>query len=261
MRAALILLREHEPIRLPDDRFQPLVKAVDERTRKTWLAVREKSPTQVEAYIGLAKLALLQNNPNGALAQVMDGLLACGNRIELLDVQYRLTALFGTDDSLMTLAKVYRQAAIDAKTDPKKWCLVANIWLILDRRDFALEACGQALAIQRDDPTACQIAASILVQSGEPLQVIQARDLLSRLGETGVRINPALASLNVRIMVETGLWVLIEDEYKKVIEAQASLKTKTSQPAVGFLLGVFSAAARSRTGRVGGGARRPLAGR
>jgi hypothetical protein len=171
----------------------------------------------------------------------MDGLLACGNQIELLKVQYRLIALFGTDENLMALAKVYGQAAIDAKTDPMKWCLVANVWFILDRRDIALEACAQALAIQRDHPTACQIAASIRVQSGDPLQVIQARDLISRLGETALRTNPSLASLNAQVMVETGLWVLVEDEYKKVLDAQSQLKQKTSGPAVAFLYGVFSA--------------------
>lgn len=241
MRAALAVLRENDPARLPDDRFQPLVKAVDERTRRAWLVVREKSPEQVEAYVGLANLAFLENNPNGALAQVMDGLAACGNRIELLELQLRLVALFGDNDNLVKLANSYRRAALDAKTDPMKWCLVANIWMILDRRDYALEACDQALAIQRDHPLACQIAALILVQSGKPIQIIQARDLLSRLGETALRTNPALASLNARVLIESGLGVLIEDEFNKVMETQSRLKPKTSAPAVGFLLGVFNA--------------------
>ena len=200
MRAALAALRENDRASLPDDRYQSLVKAVDEHTRRAWLAVRERSPDRVEAYVGLANLALLGNppNPNGALAQVMDGLTACGNRTELLDLQFRLIALFGKDDNLQKIAKSYRDAAIDAKTDPMKWCLVANIWIILDRREIALDACKHALDIQRDHPRACQIAASILLQSGSPLAAVQARELLSRLDSTTLRTSPTMTALKAR---------------------------------------------------------------
>ncbi len=65
MRVALVRLREHDPARLPDDRLIPLAKAVDDRTRRAWQAVREKAPDRVEAYRGLAQFALTENNPAG----------------------------------------------------------------------------------------------------------------------------------------------------------------------------------------------------
>jgi len=49
------------------------------------------------------------------------------------------------------------------------------------------------------------------------------------------------ASLNARIMVGSGLWVLVEDEFNAVLETQARLRPKSSAPAVGFLSGVLSA--------------------
>ena len=97
MRAALAAIRANDPARLTDDRYLPLVKAVDERTRRAWQAVREKDPSRVEAYLGLANVALLARDQNAALAQVMDGIKACGDRVEFLELQMRLVATYGTE--------------------------------------------------------------------------------------------------------------------------------------------------------------------
>ena len=79
LRAGLAMIRASDAERLPKDRYEPLVKALDERTRRAWQAVREKSPERVEAYLGLANLALLADDQKAALAQVLDGIKACGD--------------------------------------------------------------------------------------------------------------------------------------------------------------------------------------
>src|SRR5439155_497214 len=56
MRAALALLRANDPVRLPEDRFNVFAKAIDDRTRRAWQAVREKAPDRPEGYCGLARL-------------------------------------------------------------------------------------------------------------------------------------------------------------------------------------------------------------
>ena len=241
LRAGLAMIRAGNTDRLPDDRYAPLVKALDERTRRAWQAVREKSPERVEAYLGLANLALLADDQKAALAQVLDGIKACGDRVELLEMLLGIVASFGTDESLVQVARSLHKAAADAKTDPTKWCLVAVAWIHTRRNDLAQSACDEALALQRTHPLACRLKASILVDSGSPRDLVQARELLDRLDKVLLRVDPILASLNARIMVGSGLWVLVDDEFKAVVETQARLQPKTSAPSVGFLAGVLSA--------------------
>ena len=243
MRAALAAIRANDPARLPDEKLAPLVKAVDERTRRAWQAVREKSPDRVEAYLGLANLALLANDQNAALKQVLDGIKACGDRVELLEVLLGLAANHGTDEYFLRIAESLRQSAVVAKTDPTKWCLVAVACMQMQirRNDIALSACDEALALQRDHPQACRLKASILVDSGTPRDLVEARELLDRIDKIDLRGKPTLAYLNARIMVGSGLWVLVEDEFNKVLETQAQLRPQSSAPSVGFLQGVLNA--------------------
>ena len=241
MRAALAAIRANDPARLTDERLTPLVKAVDERTRRAWQTVREKSPDRVEAYLGLANLAHLAGDQNAALMQVMDGIKACGDRVEFLDWQMRLVANYGSEDQLLKVAESLHRAADLAKTDPMKWCLVAMVWNHLRDNVKALAACDSALAIQGDHALACRLKASILTNSGTPRDFVEARDLLNRLNKTRLRVDPTFANLNARIMVGSGLWVLIEDEFNAVLETQSRLRPKSSAPAVGFLSGVLSA--------------------
>src|SRR5262249_27625458 len=70
---------------------------------------------------------------------------------------------------------------------------------------------------------------------------VRAREVLTTLGEAALRTNPGLARLNARALVGSGLWVLVDGEFKAVVEAQAALRQKSSAPAMGFLLGVFDA--------------------
>ncbi|MFO0825248.1 MAG: hypothetical protein U0792_19365 [Gemmataceae bacterium] len=95
-----------------------------------------------------------------------------------------------------------------------------------------------ARANQADHPWACTTEARIHVHTGN---FLAAREALAPLGETRLLVNPPLTRLHARILVGSGLWVLREDEFKKVTEAQAKLKPKTSLPAVAFLLGVLDA--------------------
>ena len=115
------------------------------------------------------------------------------------------------------------------------------VWRHLRHNDKSLAAVDEALAIQKNHPLACRLKASILVESGSSRDLLEARDLLDRLGEIARRADPEVAHLNARIMVGSGLWVLVEDEFSKVLEMQARIQPKTSMPAVGFLSGVLSA--------------------
>ncbi|MFO0825249.1 MAG: hypothetical protein U0792_19370 [Gemmataceae bacterium] len=141
MRVALSMLRDSDPARLPPERFQPLMNSIDERTRRAFQAVREKQPQRPEPYRGLARLSLQTNDPAGAVQSVADGLAACGDRPEFLEMLVSLVSRFGTDDTIRKLADSVWKAAQDAKTDPVKWCLAANIALVLERTDRALFAC------------------------------------------------------------------------------------------------------------------------
>jgi tetratricopeptide (TPR) repeat protein len=237
MRIALGMLREHDPARFPDDRLVPLAKAVHDRTRSAWQAVRQKAPDRAAAYVGLAVLALQENNPNAAMREIIDGLEKCGDRTELLELLVPLSARMGNDETLLNAARSLLKAAEDAKTDANKWCLFANAALALQRHDDAFIACQRARAVQRDHPVACQIEAWLLIRTGK---FVQARESLLALGEPALRTHFGPAQLHGRVMAET-LWVLIDDEFNAVLEAQAKLKPKTSLPAVGFLRGVFSA--------------------
>jgi tetratricopeptide (TPR) repeat protein len=242
MRSALQTLRNRDPAALPDERFKPLAKAVDERTRRAWQTVRGKEPGRVEAYVGLARLALAENNPTGALAQVVAGLEACGDSNQLLEFRLLLAAHSRDHDHLRQLADSLYRAAAEAKTDPAKWCLLANVWRLLRDNGKALAACAQALAVRPDFPPACRIVVRILVESGSPPELVQARELLARLGEPALRTDPELAFLHARVLAET-LWVLRDDEFDAVLAAQDRLKPRTSVPSVLFLDGVLSAPA------------------
>lgn len=241
MRLALVVLRDHDPARLPDDRLRAFMKAVDDRTRRAWLAVRDKAPDQSEAYRGLAELAFLANDPAGALQFILDGLAACGDRVELMELRARLITAFGSQQELKAFGESTWKAAMEAKDDPIKWCLAANAQITLRRMDYALAACARALAIRRDHPIACQTAAWILVRSGSPIEFTQAREVLGRLGEEAPRTSATLAWLQARVLIGTGLTVLLDDEFQKVLEAQAKLRPKTVAPALGMLLGVLDA--------------------
>ncbi len=241
MRAGLAAIRANDSGRLPDERLAPLVKAVDDRTRRAWQAVRERSPDRPEAYLGLANLALLAGDKNAALMQAMDGIKACGDRVEFLELQRRLVASSGDQDRLIELVETLHKAAEAAKIDPTKWCLVGMVWAQLRRNDKALGAYDTALAIQRNHPMACRLKAEVLANSGTPRDLVEARELLDRVDKIYLRGMPMLAYLNARIMVGSGLWVLVEDEFNQVLETQARIQPKTSLPAVGFLEGVLNA--------------------
>src|SRR5262249_28303868 len=89
-----------------------------------------------------------------------------------------------------------------------------------------------------DYPDACQIEAVVRIRNGD---YALARAALLPIGETTLRTRFDLTKLYAQAMTET-LWLLIDDEFNAVLEAQAKLKPKTSGPAIGFLWGVLEAA-------------------
>jgi predicted Zn-dependent protease len=231
MRGALGALHAHDSTRLPDDRFRALLTAVDDRTRRAWQAVREKQPAGTGPYLGLARLALQAGDPNAAVRELVGGLAACGDRNELLAALLAVAERFGTPDEVRPVAESLWNAAGAAKDDPEKWCLAARGLIAADRADRAMEACAMARAVRPDYPPARAIEAAVWVRAGE---FFRAREALAPLGEA-VRTDPALVRLHARVLVGSGLWVTLDDEFQKVREQSKS------RGAVAFLLGVHDA--------------------
>ncbi|WP_439622294.1 tetratricopeptide repeat protein [Gemmata sp.] len=234
LRVALALIRAADPARLPPDRFKSLVAAVDNRTRRAWLAVREKEPQRPEAYRGLAVLALQAGDPAAAVQHLVDGLAACGDRPVLLEQLVALVARYGTDAATRALADRMWKSAETGKPSPVRWCLAAETALVVGRPDAALVACRRARAADPRHPWACGTEARIHARAGN---FFDAREALAALGEPAVLASPALVRLHARVIVGTGLWLLRDDEFKKAAAAPG----KNRAAAVAFLRGVLDA--------------------
>lgn len=234
LRVALALVRAADPDRLPPDRYASLLAAVDDRTRRALLAVREREPQRPEAYRGLAALALQANDPAAAVQHLVDGLAACGDRPELLEPLVALVARYGTDAATRALADRLWKAAETGKPNPVKWCLAAEAALVVGRPDAALAACQKARAADPRHPWACGTEARIHARGGN---FFDAREALAALGEPAVFASPAATRLHARVLVGTGLWLLRDDEFKKAAAAPG----KGKAAAVAFLLGVLDA--------------------
>lgn len=236
MRGALATLRAHDPISLPDDRFTALARAIDDRTRRAWQALRQSSPDRPEAYLGLAVLAYRDRNPGEAVQQILDGLAACGDRTELFDLLIQITARAGDARAVTDLVNRVIHAAEAAQDDPAKWCLVAAAKLVAGRPDHALEACRRARQLVPNHPWACFTEAQIWLRTGD---YVKAREALTALGEVALRTRPELARLHGRAMAGSGLWPLLDGELKAIIETQTAAKPKNFAPAVRFLQGAL----------------------
>lgn len=236
LRGALALLRSHDPIQLPDERFQSLTKTLDDRTRRTWQAVRELAPDRIEAYRGLAMLAIQQNDGREAVQQLLDGLAACGDRSELYELLIPLLARIGSGQSVQALAQSLMRSAEATKTDASRWCLAAAAAMAADRSDEALRACACTRQILPNHPWACATEAQLWVRAGN---FAKARDALAALGETMVRRSPLLIRLNARVLMGSGLFQQLETELQAVAAIQAQRKPPTSELVMALLLGVF----------------------
>ncbi len=239
-RAALAALRENDPTRVTPERYALLRKAIDDRTQRAWQAVREKAPQRPESYRGLAFAALEANNPAQATRNLLDGLAACGDRPELLELLVLVITRFGTDESVQQLADAIWNGAAEARTDVNKWCLAAEVALALNRADAALLACRNARQLVPKHPWACATEARLLTRAGK---FLEARESLALLGDEILATNPILARLHARILVGSGLWVLRDDAFKKLTESPARSRNPAADPAVYFLLGVLDAPA------------------
>ena len=237
-RAALLALRDHDPARLPDDRLLPMLKAIEDRTRRAWQSARIRTPDQPEAYRGLALIALTGNDAAGAVQQLLDGLAVCNDQPILLELLIAIVGQAGTDDAVRALADTVWKSAVDAKTDPIRWCLAAQIAFALNRADAALAACQEARAIQPNHPWACLTEARLRVRAE---QYLAASEALAPLGEAALLTNPAVTRLRGRILIGSGLWVIRAEEFQKILDAQAKSRVKTAAPAVGYLLGILEA--------------------
>ena len=237
MRGALVVLRRHDPTRLPDERFAPLLRAIDDRTRRAWQSVRDKAPDQSPAYLGLAQLALAGGDVAAAVRELLDGLRACGERSELLAALLEIADRTATPEAVQPLAESLRESAEATKTDPVKWRLAATAQVMIGRADLALDACAKARTLQPDHPWAYATEAHLRARAGD---FPKAREALAPLGDA-VRTSPELARLHACVLVGAGQWAACDEEFRKLLDAQARAKPKTFAPAVAFLAGVLDA--------------------
>ncbi|MBA4064148.1 MAG: hypothetical protein C0501_10630 [Isosphaera sp.] len=226
MRVALFDLRARDPAHLPDDRFTSFLDAIDGRGRRAWSAVREAAPDRPAAYRGLARLALRAADPDEAAGRAVAGLAACGDRPELREVLAVAVARLG-DESRRSLADSVLHPAADARTDPVKWCVAAEVALVSDDPDVALAACGKAREVDPGHRWACAAEARVRVRAGD---FRAARDALAALGDAAL-LDPDLARLHARVVVGSGRWAARDEEFGRL----------RGDPAVGFLLGVLDA--------------------
>ncbi|HUR54272.1 MAG TPA: hypothetical protein VMZ71_09080, partial [Gemmataceae bacterium] len=232
---ALALLRDHE--KMPPERFEALAKEIDDRTRRAWAAAKEKAPTRPEPYHGLAILAVRGKDVAGAVESLRQGILACGERPELLELLTPLLTEFG--DPLVAMGLAWK-AAENAGNDPARWCLAANAASAARRRDIAIAACQNARRPPNEKhPLACQIEARLWLEAGEPAKAL---DLLRSFEPNVLRVHPQLAHLHARALSESGLTVLLDDEFAAVVAAHDAGGTlRPPVPVVAFLRGVFEA--------------------
>jgi Flp pilus assembly protein TadD len=228
MLRALALIADRE--RMPPDRFAALAKEINDRTRKVWEVVRRKAPTRPESYHGLAQLALRADDPVTAREVLFEGLAACGDRVELLDLLLPVARRAGDP---VEAAAVAWKAAAEAKTDPAKWCLAAHALRAAGRRDLAIDACVAAREIAPNYPTACRTEALLWLETGEPREAIGR---LRLLGTEAARADPMVAWLFARALVENGQF----GEAGERMDAQEARGHPAA--AVAFLRGVFDAA-------------------
>jgi hypothetical protein len=226
-RAALFALRAHDPHRFPDDRFARCLAAIDGRTLRAWAAVRGGAPARPDGYRGLAALALRTDEPDEAAAHLVAGLAACGDRPELRDLLAVAVARLGDGAKRQALADSVLHPAGEARTDPAKWCLAAEVASALDDPDVAVAACGKAREVVPGHPWACAAEARVRVRAGD---FGAARDALALLGDAVFR-DPELARLRARVLVGSGRWAARDAEFGKF----------RGEPAVGFLRGVLDA--------------------
>jgi predicted Zn-dependent protease len=237
-RAALAALRDHDPNRLTPERYAAFRKAIDDRTRRAWDGVRAKAPDRPEPYRALAMLAIRDDDAPGAVRHLLDGLAACGDSPALLELLVAVVARVGTDESVRRLSEAVWKAAEAAETDVVKWCLAAELARARGRADAALAACDRARALRPGHPWACATAARLLVRAGK---FFDAREALAPVGEHVVLANPNLARLHARILVGSGLWVVRDDEFRKVLTARTKTNPASAAAPAGFLAGVLDA--------------------
>jgi hypothetical protein len=206
--------------------FDGMARDIAGRSRRAWLAVREKAPMRFEPYYGLADLAVREENRAEGVRVLREGLAACGPRVELLEP---LTRLLSPADGL-ALARV---EAEKAGTDPAKWCLVASAALAAGERQQAIEACANARRFAPNHPWACTTEAGLWLENGHPERAL---DLLLKLGRPALLADPLRVRQYARALVEAGTPL-------GEIGETADELAKAHQPAlpVAFLLGVLEA--------------------
>jgi Flp pilus assembly protein TadD len=195
--AALAHLRDDG--RVTPDRFATLAREIEQQTRRAWQAAREKAPARPESYHGLAQLAVREGDVRLAVEMLLQGLSACGDQTELLDLLTRLAVATGNSEIAFDVTWA---AAEKAATDPAKWCLAGSAALATGRhRGSVVAACANARKLVPGHPGACRVEVRLWLARGDPARALA---LLRSLGESTLRSDPALARLHARALAESG---------------------------------------------------------
>jgi tetratricopeptide (TPR) repeat protein len=230
LRAALICFSDNRLI--PQDRFALLARELDNRIRRTWLAVLQRDRSLVEPYIGLAELAVREGEYRQAVERLLAGLANCGERQELNERLANLASATGNWNVAVSMTRV---AAEKDSADPDKWCRLAAVALAGGQYDTALAACGKARTHSPNYSWAIRIQLSAWMEKSEPGKAL---DLLWSLGECAVRSDPSLVQLVVRALVESGDSVTalaLTDELERAELTSGMAPVRTVAALRGFL--------------------------
>jgi hypothetical protein len=230
MLAALARLRDHGHI--PADQFAAHAKDVNDWTRRAWQTVRDRVPTEAEAYRGLVLVAASEGNFPLAAETLSRGLAACGQRPELLDL-FTPLAVAGRNPG--AALRVTWAAAEKAETDPTKWCLAASAALLAGDRLKARAACANARRSAPAHPWACTTEAGLLLEDGQPGLALE---LLRGLDRSVLLAEPARARRYALALVESGKSI---EEVGKEADELLGIGKPSAGASVAFFRGVLDA--------------------
>ncbi len=202
------------------EQYDGLTKELDDRTKRAWQAVIDRTPKEPAAYLGIGRVQVRRKDA-AARDTIAAGLRECGSHPQLL--AFHSLLMLQADDPAEALASAFRAAEQQPK-NPFLWTLAAETAMAVGRRDAAVFACRKAREISPKHPRALLIEAEILLINGDPSGAVQ---LLAELGEDALFEVPELARGYARTRVAAGLTVTAPDLLSRAFDRS----TRSGSPA------------------------------
>lgn len=181
---------------LPQDELPALSKQLEDTIQSACRTLRVLNPKLAISYVGqtLSHARLRETVP--AIQTLQEGLEACGNDPQLLQLLVRVA------DATGSVAPVLDRVWDSANAEPKNlrgWLLAVDASLALRRRDKAIEACQNARKLAPDLVQLIQLEARLWAEAGLPKK---AAELLATQPTERIANDPAFLRLAVRVAFE-----------------------------------------------------------